>query len=197
MILRRIFEHQKEGFYIDIGAHHPKRFSNTYLLYKKGWKGINIDAMPGSMTSFNKTRSRDKNLEIAISNTSDLLTYFIFNDIALNTFDKNLAETRQNQKYKITGRKLIQTQSLREILKEHLDPEQIIDLLSVDIEEFDLNALMSNDWTLFRPKYILVEQKNFKISASSKNSTYNFLVGCEYELFAKTLNTLFFKDVNQ
>ena len=24
------------GFYIDVGAHHPKRFSNTYLFYKKG-----------------------------------------------------------------------------------------------------------------------------------------------------------------
>ena len=49
MILRRLFEKQKLGFYVDVGAHHPKRFSNTYFFYKQGWNGINIDAMPNSM----------------------------------------------------------------------------------------------------------------------------------------------------
>ena len=52
VILRRIFEDQKNGFYIDIGAHHPKRFSNTYYFYDRGWEGINIDATPGSMKFF-------------------------------------------------------------------------------------------------------------------------------------------------
>jgi len=40
IILRRILGEKEVGFYIDIGAHHPKRFSNTYLFYKKGWRGI-------------------------------------------------------------------------------------------------------------------------------------------------------------
>jgi hypothetical protein len=46
MILNRIFEFRNSGFYIDVGAHHPMRFSNTYFFYRKGWRGINIDAMP-------------------------------------------------------------------------------------------------------------------------------------------------------
>jgi len=54
MILRRLFEKQNTGFYVDVGAHHPKRFSNTFFFYKKGWRGINIDAMPNSMSLFNK-----------------------------------------------------------------------------------------------------------------------------------------------
>ena len=32
MILNRIFEGKREGFYVDIGAHHPSRFSNTNML---------------------------------------------------------------------------------------------------------------------------------------------------------------------
>ncbi|MFA7355121.1 MAG: SAM-dependent methyltransferase, partial [Sulfurimonadaceae bacterium] len=63
MILRRLFEQQPNGFYVDVGAHHPKRFSNTYFFYKKGWRGINIDAMPNSMELFNKIRPRDINIE--------------------------------------------------------------------------------------------------------------------------------------
>lgn len=37
MILSYIFT-QKDttGFYVDVGAHHPKRFSNTYFFYEKG-----------------------------------------------------------------------------------------------------------------------------------------------------------------
>ncbi len=65
-ILARIYERQRYGFYVDIGAHHPFRFSNTYLLYKRGWNGINIDAMPKSMELFNKYRNRDINIECGV-----------------------------------------------------------------------------------------------------------------------------------
>jgi len=34
---------KKIGFYVDVGAYHPLELNNTYLLYKKGWNGINID----------------------------------------------------------------------------------------------------------------------------------------------------------
>jgi len=44
LILLRIFEKKRIGFYVDVGSHHPFRFSNTYLFYRLGWRGINIDA---------------------------------------------------------------------------------------------------------------------------------------------------------
>ena len=64
IILHRMFEWQEQGFYIDVGAHHPTRFSNTYKFYKRGWTGINVDAMPGSMTAFNRLRPKDINIEL-------------------------------------------------------------------------------------------------------------------------------------
>jgi hypothetical protein len=66
LILQRIFEGQTTGFYIDVGAHHPRRFSNTFSFYRLGWQGLNIDAMPGSMVAFEKDRPPDINLEIGI-----------------------------------------------------------------------------------------------------------------------------------
>ena len=36
-------ENKKNGFYVDVGAHHPLQRNNTYLLFKKGWSGINVD----------------------------------------------------------------------------------------------------------------------------------------------------------
>ena len=35
--------HLNNGIYIDVGCNHPIKFNNTYLLYKRGWSGINID----------------------------------------------------------------------------------------------------------------------------------------------------------
>ena len=92
MILRRIFENQENGFYVDVGAHHPKRFSNTYFFYKHGWKGINIDALPNSMSLFKKLRPRDVNIEQPISDNVESLTYYHFNEPALNGFSKDLSE---------------------------------------------------------------------------------------------------------
>ena len=51
MILRRIFE-EKNGFYVDVGAHHPRRFSNTYYFYKQGWTGISIEPNPQAAKAF-------------------------------------------------------------------------------------------------------------------------------------------------
>ena len=94
MVLQRIFAQKEYGFYIDVGAHHPKRFSNTYLFYKKGWRGINIDALPGSMDLFNKVRPNDINLEVGIGYKEEELNYYMFNESALNSFSKKLSQNR-------------------------------------------------------------------------------------------------------
>jgi hypothetical protein len=35
---------KRDGLYIDVGAHHPSRFSVTRHLYQMGWSGVNVDA---------------------------------------------------------------------------------------------------------------------------------------------------------
>lgn len=96
------------------GAHHPMRFSNTYLFYKKGWNGINIDAMPDSMKPFNKFRPRDINIEKPVSGKKQVLTYYAFNESALNGFSKELSEERASNEnnYHIIFEKDIETLTL-------------------------------------------------------------------------------------
>lgn len=194
IILRRIFECKTNGFYIDVGAHHPKRFSNTYLFYKKGWNGINIDAMPGSMVLFRKLRSRDINIEAAITNEKREMSFFMFDEPALNTFDKDLATERINHGWQLLKEQNIITITLRELLKNNFDFDRKIDFMSIDVEGLDLEVLHSNDWQAFRPEYILIECLNFSMNTLTKSETYQFLAQQGYELFAKTCRTLIFKD---
>jgi FkbM family methyltransferase len=194
MILRNLFDKQKTGFYVDVGAHHPKRFSNTQFFYKKGWKGINIDAMPNSMSLFNRLRPRDINLEIPVSDKKQKLKYYMFNEPALNCFSKELAEKRDGKdNYKIVSEKVMETSTLEEILEKYLPYGQEIDFMSIDVEGLDLQVLKSNNWKRFRPKFVLVEILGSSIKDIANSKEYKYLAGFEYEIFAKTVNTVIFR----
>lgn len=195
MILKRIFECVESGFYIDIGAHHPKRFSNTYFFYKKGWSGINIDAMPDSMKWFNKIRSRDMNIEAAVSNEKREMTYYMFNEPAVNTFDAEFANKAIDANYELIKKQNITTKTLKEICAEYLPKNQKINFMSVDVEGLDLEVLKSNDFDLFRPEYILVECRCANMNEIQNNEVSKFLRKKNYEFFGKTVLTLIFKDV--
>lgn len=195
MLLRRLFERQKRGFYVDVGAHHPKRFSNTYLFYKKGWQGINIDAMPGSMRLFNKWRPRDTNLEMGIADKSYTLDYYVFNEPALNGFSANLSKTRELAENPYHVKEVIKVKvcPLREILAQHLGNNEI-DFMSVDVEGFDLQVLESNDWTKYRPRFVLAEILKSSLESLSTDPLVQLMAKNDYIVYAKQVNTVFFQD---
>jgi FkbM family methyltransferase len=197
MILRRLFEGQKSGFYIDVGAHHPFRFSNTCFFYKLGWRGINIDAMPDSMKIFDKFRPRDINIESPVSAEKKILNYYMFNEPALNGFDKKLSEIRDGiQQYKIERIIPLQTKRLDELLDEYLPKKQQIDFLNIDVEGLDFEVLKSNNWSIFQPKVILVEILESSLEDLIKNDISKYLKDYGYEIYAKSFNTVIFKKVN-
>lgn len=194
MVLRRIFEHKKKGVYVDVGAHHPKRFSNTYFFYKRGWKGINIDAMPGSMTAFKKMRPRDINIEQPISDEIKTLTYYAFNEPALNGFSKSLSDDRNSRDdYSVIFTTELQTKTLDSILKTYL-PSDIseIDFLTIDVEGLDFQVLKSIDLIKYQPKVILLEILGNDLSNLHNHKITQYLEVYNYKVYAKTINTVFF-----
>lgn len=193
MILSRIFGDTPIGFYVDVGAHHPFRFSNTYYFYKKGWRGINIDAMPNSMKLFNKFRSRDVNLEIPISDNEQLLTYFSFNEPALNGFSEELSRERHGKNGYIIQQEIkLKTSKLSYVLDEHLSNGMKIDFLSIDVEGLDLNILKSNNWVKYRPKCILIEILGSSLSDIENGEIAILLKQYGYGIYAKSIHTVFF-----
>ena len=195
LILARIFEDRLTGFYVDIGAHHPFRFSNTCLFYRRGWQGINIDAMPGSMRIFRKHRPKDINLEIGVGERREKLPFHMFNDSALNGFSSDLSiERDETTTYFIEDVVSIDVVPLGEILDEHLPSDQGIDFMSVDVEGHDLQVLKSNDWERYRPKYVLVEVLGCNVGDAGQSDVGLFMFGKGYELYAKSVNTAFFKE---
>ena len=199
LLLDRVLEKQPIGFYVDVGAHHPKRFSNTFLFYKKGWKGINVEPNPEVVKDFLALRPRDINLCIGIASAPGTLTYCEFNDSALNTFDEQLATQREQIKdYRIVRTRNIQVQRLDFVLSAHLPKSTKIDFLTIDVEGFDLNVLKSNDWTRFRPRFVMVEALEASLSSESfiNEPVLIFMSAQGYKLMAKTYNSYLFFDAD-
>ena len=141
LLIERLTEHQASGFYVDVGAHHPQRFSNTHLLYKRGWSGINIDSAPGSMSAFERHRPRDINLEIAIAKERGTVEVSRFTEPALNTIDPSVAKQRRDEGWGVAGTSVVPSAPLGEILDEHVPPNVQIDVMSIDIEGEDVKVL--------------------------------------------------------
>lgn len=180
MILRHILgTDMRDGFYVDVGAYHPINSSNTYFFYLQGWRGINIDARPGGMAEFQKLRPRDINLEFGVSNEKGILPFYVVKDApSINSFSKEfLAEVGMLDHVLVEIE--IPVLTLKEILDNHLPENQPIDFLTVDVEGFDLKVLMSNDWSKYRPRLIVVEDLR---RASGCSELLTFLAAQDYEV---------------
>lgn len=195
LLLARLFEYQTKGFYVDVGAHHPTRFSNTHLLHKKGWRGINIDPTPGGMTAFRRARPDDINLEIAVSSEDRMLILNIFDEPALNSFSEQVSSQRDQSRYSIQNTVEVIARPLREILNEHLPHDvEVIDLLTIDAEGHDLSVLRSNDWDRFRPRVVLVEVLGSTVEDLNAREEVVLLRQLGYRIYSKLFHTVVFVD---
>lgn len=193
MIVSRLFNKLKIGFYVDVGAHHPFRFSNTAKLYRNGWHGINIEPNPIGYKKLNRFRKRDVNLNIGISSESKKMRYYMFNDGALNTFDSFVvSEHLRNTNYKVVDELVIELRSLTSVLDSLSIPVDGIDLLTVDVEGFDLMVLESLDWLKYRPKVIIAEVLNSKFDSLKDNELCRFVISNNYTIFSRLYNSVIF-----
>lgn len=194
LVLARILEDfgVKRGFFVDIGAHHPTRFSNTYYFYRRGWRGINVDALPGTKKLFGRLRSRDITVECGVGAQEGVLKYFAFNEPALNTFSELEANKKNAHPYRIIKTLQIPVVTLKKILDENLPAGVRIDFMTIDAEGFDHEVVSSNDWEQYRPRVVLVELLNTDIQNLSAHPTAQLLFSHGYRVMAKTYNTYFF-----
>ncbi len=177
------FTFKKVGFYIDVGAFSPKQFSNTYLFYKKGWRGINIDATPNSMKIFNRIRPRDINIEAAISDTESLLNFYTWGTpTVVNTLSADHANFFTKKIGKEPEIIKVRTRTLESILDEYLPIGQQIDFMSVDVENHDINVLRSNNWKKYRPFLVVVELALEQIEDVISNEITQFMLAQQYHI---------------
>ena len=154
LVIDRIFRNKKKGVYIDIGCNHPIKYNNTYLLYKRGWSGINVDLDTKSIQEFNKLRRDDTNIQALISNKVELKNiYFYHERSAINTVSKNLANYRK-KKYKLIKRVSV---TLNSVIQNSTYKNKKIDFLSIDVENHEFQVLKAFNFQKYKIDIIVCE----------------------------------------
>ena len=158
--INQFFKDKIDGIYLDIGCFHPVMYSNTCLLHRKGWRGINIDINPTSIDLFNILRPKDTNLCTTINETKE--TFEIYYDdpfSPVNTLDKQFYENLENKSNKNTKKLFVESKSMKEILNiSKIDKS--IDFINLDVEGMDYKILKNINLNQLKPKLISIETHN-------------------------------------
>ena len=153
-----IYEKLKDidnGFYVDAGCYHPLHLNNTFLLYKKGWRGINIDLSDYTINLFNYIRPDDSNINSAVANYDGKINFYFQKKLSqLTSVKKEIASKRMQGKIK---EKEIDALKLDSIIAKTKFKNQKIDFLNIDIEGNDYEALQSLNFSVYKPKMICIE----------------------------------------
>ena len=182
--------------YIDIGANDPFSISNTALFYKKGCRGINIEANPNLIARFHRYRPDDVNLNIGVGSRNDKLNFHIMSDPTLSSFSKEECDNYiSTGKYNLVETKLLSLVTIKEIIDKYCNGT-FPDFMSLDAEGMDYEILKSIDFHGSVPKVICVESAEYSSIGAGDRRTelIDFLVDKGYYEYANTnLNAIMVK----
>jgi FkbM family methyltransferase len=180
--------------YLDIGTSAPDLCNNTYLLYKKGNRGVCVEADNTLVQFIQKVRPGDKVINIGVAaSDQEEADFYIFDIKGLNTFDRDEAGRREAcGTYKIKQVVKVPLISINKIVKENFTT--FPDFLSIDIEGLDLVVLKSLDFNQFPIPVICVETCTYSENhiRPKDYSIAEFITSKGYEVYADTyINTIF------
>lgn len=151
------FGREYEGFYVDIGASHPFRISNTYGLYRLGWKGVVVDPIPLFRSLYRLWRRRDVFVNAGVGETGGTFAYFELTPSVLSTFDAAYKDRLIAEGKAVLQRTYdVDIIPINTLLERHVGA-RTIDFMSLDVEGLDVSIIRSLDFGRFRPRVISVE----------------------------------------
>ena len=185
IFINEYFKGKKKGIYFDVGCFHPVMYSNTCLLHKRGWHGINIDINPTSIDLFNIIRPNDFNLCTTVNeDQKEFKIYYDHPFSPVNTLDESYYNDFKSTFFKNITFKKVKSKSIDEILI--ITKLKNIDFLNIDVEGMDLKILKQLMPNKIKPKLISIETHNIDGSKSKDCDKINeFLINCNFQVYKR------------
>ena len=183
----------KNLFYLDIGAGHPIKYSNTFYFYLRGSRGITVDAFKKNTDKHKVYRQNDITLNLLIGDKEEIVNYYNFDQSELNTMNEDRVIELKN--YNIFYKSVVKIKKtdlknfFDTLIQDYLNK---INFLNLDIEGSETEILKRVDWKEFKPKIICVEIINNDINKIKNSEIYKILISEGYEIFSKLFNSVIF-----
>jgi FkbM family methyltransferase len=155
-LIRLIRELGAKGPYLDIGANHPFKLSNTYLLYLSGWRGVCVDPLPRFKALFSRWRPQDRFVCTAIGETAGEIELHQMEWDPISTVDGVLAEQCMQRGFRRLRIIPVPVRTIDSVLEE-AGVAAPLSFLSIDIEGHELPALRSMNLEKWQPAVICLE----------------------------------------
>ena len=124
-------------------------------------------------------RPKDKHYQSVISSELQKINFFQLSPWELSTSDEKIATERLSKGARLVSCMSLQPLSLEKIYFEN--PIRRPAFLSIDVEGAELKVLQSNNWNLYKPDIICVEELTSPMNFSDIRS---FLSLHDYDLIA-------------
>jgi FkbM family methyltransferase len=186
----------QRGWYVDIGAFSPIQFSNSYDLYLRGWRGLVVDATPGTGLPFRILRPRDQFANVAVGSESKVLPFYTWGaPMVMNTADPEVAK----EFARVIGREPtvveVELTTLASLLEKHrLDP-RVVAMVSIDVEGYSTEVLRGIDWDTLKPLVFVVETDTVPLRGIEPDSSTTLLESVGYVPVAVAGPSTFFVQV--
>lgn len=191
LIIKRFLRklNPSDGIYVDCGAFDPIAISNTLLLNKIGYKGINIDLDCEKISKFNLARPNDCNIVAALFDQKTKVNIFRYEGRATNRITQlELTHVKSILGEKPISSSVIETTTLTDIINSTKFKNTPIHYLNIDCEGLDIEILRGLDFSQYQPKVISIEVH----SKESKDLVYSYLSDRNYNLSGLTDCNLIF-----
>jgi FkbM family methyltransferase len=190
--ISRIFPKNYIGMFVDVGCFHPKKYNNTWKLYKRGWTGVNIDIDPIKIKAFELQRTRDHNVSCAIGLHDGEIEYYSNGFYSLTTTtSEEFSNLRKNYIKKNTA-----SRRLDDVLSTSPFSGKQIDFLSIDAEGNDFEVLQSLNFEVYKPVVVAIETQEKFLNKVIETEEFIFLKNKGYDLIAWCGLTLIFANKN-
>jgi FkbM family methyltransferase len=150
--------------YLDIGANDPEFFSNSFLFYQEGYNGVLVEPNPALADRLRAFRRKDTVLNAGIGIDAEVTEadFHIFaeENSGLGTFSAEQAKLMEERglhglKRPVVRVKRIPLFNINAVIAEHFT--ECPDLISIDVEGWDLQVLETFDFEKYSPAVFCVE----------------------------------------
>ena len=159
LLVLEFFQQKRSGFFIEVGANDPVKFSQTWLLEQHGWRGALVEPLASKCERLRTARPGSRVFQAAVGAPEDRgeTTLHITAD------DMFSSMATRNQGPVETASETVRVMTLDDVLTDLGWPE--LDFVSIDIEGLELPALRGFNIERAKPKLLLLEDhlKNLRL----------------------------------